>query len=105
MSDFNNDERAVLITEDDCAAALDFWKHFNIPIPPALQKSFDNFVKSPTFENQENLKLQVCKAIVETNHPSFKEDMFSKIVEACQTVKFAMEFNEELENTLSSKTE
>lgn len=96
-------DRTVAITAEDCNAALDFWRHFNIPISNELQKAMDSFAKDPSFENQEKVKFYVCKAIVETDHPAFKDEMFSKISEECENVSFHMQFDEDLENTLTEK--
>ena len=93
-------EQKVVISPEDCNAALDFWRHFNIPIPSDLQDAFDSFSKEPNFENQEKVKLQICKAISTTDHEAFKDDMFSKIVEECAGVTFDMQFDADFEKTV-----
>ena len=112
MSDQTNEsspvlekENKVVISAEDCNAALDFWRHFNIPIPDALQESFDLFSKDPTFENQNKVKLEVCRAISETDHEAFKDEMFQKIVEECAGVTFDMQFDKDLEKTLTVEKE
>jgi hypothetical protein len=42
-----------------------------------LQDAFDLFAKDPTFENQNKVKLEICRAISQTDHEAFKDDMFS----------------------------
>jgi hypothetical protein len=74
-------DNKVVISAEDCNAALDFWRHFNIPIAPSLQLAMDSFSKEPTFENQDKIKLEVCRAIAETDHEAFKDEMFKRIVE------------------------
>lgn len=98
-------DTTVVISPEDCNAALDFWRHFNIPIPQALQDAFDTFAKDVTFPNQEKVKLEICRAISETDHEAFKDEMFKKIVEECAGVTFDMQFDKDLEKTLSVEKE
>lgn len=98
-------DTTVVITPEDCNAALDFWRHFNIPIPQALQDAFESFSQDPSFPNQEKVKLEVCRAISETDHEAFKDEMFVKIVEECAGVTFDMQFDKDLEKTLSTEKE
>lgn len=96
-------DNKVVISPDDVNAALDFWKHFNVPIAEEMQHSFDLFTKDPSFENQQKLKLEVCKAISTTAHPAFKDDMFVKIAEECAGISFNMQFDKDFEGTMSEK--
>lgn len=100
-------EKKVVISPEDCNAALDFWRHFNIPISTDLQAALDLFAADSSFENQEKVKFEVCKAISTTDHEAFKDDMFSKIVEECAGVTYEMQFDKELEETVTvpAKTE
>lgn len=94
--------KKVVISPEDVNAALDFWRHFNIPITPGMEEAFSTFSKDPTFENQDRVKLAVCKAISQTDHEAFKDEMFSKIVEECSGVTFDMEFNKDFEETVTT---
>lgn len=96
-------EKKVVISPEDCNAALDFWRHFNIPIPSNLQTAFDTFAADASFENQERVKLEVCKAISETDHEAFKDEMFKKIVEECSGVSFEMQFDKDFEQEVTEK--
>ena len=96
-------ENKVVISPEDCNAALDFWRHFNIPIPSNLQDAFDMFAKDPTFENQNKVKLEICRAISQTDHEAFKDDMFSKIVDETAAVTFEMQFDKDFENTVTTE--
>jgi hypothetical protein len=103
----NNDTghglKKIVISPDDCQSALDFWRHFNIPVPPDLYKAIEDFSDNPTLESQEKVKYEVCKAICTTNHAAFKDDFFTKIVEECKIVAFNMTFDNDLEKTLSEE--
>ncbi len=96
-------KKEVVITPEDVNAAFDFWKHFNIPVLPGLQDAVTLFGQDPSFENQEKLKLELCRAISETDHEAFKDDMFSKIVEECAGVTFDMQFDQDFEKTVTEK--
>jgi hypothetical protein len=94
-------ERKVAITGEDAMAALDFWRHFNIPIPPELETAITNFTNDPTYENQCFVTLEVCKAIAFTDHPAFKDEMFKQIVEETSGVTYDMLFDKQLEESLA----
>jgi hypothetical protein len=96
-------EQKVVISAEDCNAALDFWRHFNIPIPSALQLAMDAFAQDQSIANQNKVKLEVCKAISQTDHEAFNDDMFKKIVEECDGVTFEMQFDKDFEDTVSEK--
>lgn len=96
-------EKKVVISPEDCNAALDFWRHFNIPIPADLQSALDAFTANPSYENQDRVKLEVCKAISTTDHDAFKDEMFSKIVEECAGVTFEMQFDKDFEEEVAQK--
>lgn len=94
-------DNKVVISPEDCNAALDFWRHFDIPIAAGLQTAMDTFAADPSFENQEKVKLEVCRAISETDHEAFKDEMFKRIVEECAGVTFDMQFDKDLQGTLT----
>lgn len=97
----DKDKKKIVISPDDCHSALDFWRHFNIPVPQELSIAIEDFSNNPTFDNQQKVKYEVCKAICTTNHSAFKDEFFTKIVEECRTVAFNMTFDSDLEKTLS----
>jgi len=97
------DLNKVVISPDDCNAALDFWRHFNIPIPAEFQAAMDAFAADPSFANQQRVKLEVTKAISTTDHEAFKDDMFTKIREECAGVAYEMQFDKEFEETVAVK--
>lgn len=98
----NSKEKLIPVTPEDAIGALDFWHHFKIPIPPAMQTAFDNFIKEPTYENVQELKLQVTTAIATSNHEAFKDEIFSKIYKECAAVSYDMSFEKQIQSTLSS---
>lgn len=101
--DQNAEEKKVVISPEDCNAALDFWRHFNIPIPANLQTALDKFAADPSFDNQEKVKFEVVHAIATTEHEAFKDEMFQKIVQECEGISFDMQFDKDLEETVTVK--
>ncbi len=93
--------KTVVITPEDCSGAADFWTHFEVPMPVELKAAFEKFAKEQTFENQNEVKLQICKAIGYTEHEAFQDEMFREIVEECRNVTYDMGFDEALESTLT----
>ena len=95
----------VVITGEDCKGAADFWTHFEVPMPTELKTAFERFEKDPSIENQNEVKLQVCKAIGYTDHDAFNDEMFKKIVEECRNVVYDMSFDKDLASTLSVESD
>jgi hypothetical protein len=93
--------KTVAITPEDCNGAADFWTHFEVPMPPALKQAFANFSKDPSYANQCEVKLQVCKAIGYTEHEAFHNEVFKEIREECQNVTYDMGFDSALESVLA----
>ncbi len=94
----------VVISAEDCSGAADFWTHFEVPMPVELKNAFETFAKNPTYENQCEIKLQVCKAIGYTQHAAFEDEMFKEIVEECKNVVYDMSFDKDLETKLTEGT-
>lgn len=107
MSEDNNAlkevERKVTITPEDCAGAAEFWDHFEIPMPSELKQAFEKFALDPSVENQDEVKLQICRAIAYTEHDAFKDEMFKEIIEECRKCEHDMSFNKHLESILTTE--
>lgn len=93
----------VVITADDCNSALDFWRHFNIPIPTTFQTAVDAFTLDPSFENQTRVKIEICNAIFTGDHEALKDEMFIPIAQECEAVSFEMQFDKDFESTVTLK--
>jgi hypothetical protein len=98
-------DKKVVVSPEDSNSALNFWPHFKVPLSEELKKSVEVFSKDPTFENQELMKLEFCKAICGTEHEAFTDEMFVKVSEECKAIAYDMLFDESLEKTLTVETE
>lgn len=105
VSKDTENENKIVISPEDTNAALDFWRHFDIPMPKSLQDAVDAFSKDVTFENQQRVKLEITKAIATTDHEAFNDEMFTKIKEECAAVSFEMEFDKDFEETATEQKE
>jgi len=92
--------KKVVITPEDCQGAAEFWTHFDVPMPDALKLAFEKFGKDPTFEHQDEIRIELCRAIAYTQHDAFKDEMFKEVVEECKSVEYDMGFDKELEKEL-----
>jgi hypothetical protein len=93
----------VTITPEDVAGAAEFWKYFSIEMPPELEAAFDTFSKEPSIENQRDVRRQICKAIYESDHEAFKDEMFKEVVLECRAVAYDMSFDDTLIETLTKE--
>jgi hypothetical protein len=93
----------VTITPEDCAGAAEFWKHFSVDMIPELKAAFEKFSNDPSWDNQQEVKLAVCRAIGYTEHDAFRDEMFKEIVEECRNVVYDMSFDKSLEATLDKE--
>lgn len=96
-------EQKVAISPEDLNAALDFWRHFNIPIAAGLQTAVEAFTADPSFANQELVTYELCAAITTTDHEAFKDEMFNMIVKECTSKHFEMQFDRDLEAEVTVK--
>jgi 3-dehydroquinate synthetase len=101
----NMQEKAVVVTPEDCKAAFEFFDHFKVPKSTELEAALEAFKADQTVENQDRLKMALCQAIGFTEHKCFQDEMFAKIVTECQTKYYDMAFDKELEETLSKEKE
>ena len=93
----------IVISPEDCAGAAEFWTQFEIPMPPELTAAFAKFAANPSYENQNEVKLQVVKAVGYTDHEAFNDEMFKEIVEECRGVTYDMSFDKGLESQLTTE--
>lgn len=90
----------IVINEKDAEAILKFHEFFNIPMVPGLEEAVKEFIASPTFENQQKVKLFVCKDIFENPHEGFQDPMWDIPKENAKNISFELEFDKNVKEVL-----
>jgi hypothetical protein len=98
-------ERKLVISPEDVTGAMEFWPMFEVPMDEELKQAFNDFIKNPTVENQDAVKLFLAKTFVERKHEVFQDELFTKISERCGQVYYEMKFKKDLEEALKDKNE
>ena len=70
----------IVINKDDARNVRDFFKHFNIKVTDNLNQVCDRIEKLPeiTFGDQHDFKIALCEAMVMSEHPMFKDELFAE---------------------------
>ena len=98
------EEKKVVVNQEDIQNIEDFFKHFRIPIPNYLQQQIDVFKQDPnnyTYDKQCVLKSELAHAISESDHELFKDELFSNVIKNCAKEWYDTQFNRDLESALS----
>lgn len=102
-------ERKVLISNEDIENVRNYGTHFGVDLNADLEASMKAFEANPTFENQQEFKLQICRWLTECPHESFKDKLWEHPKSAASDALFDLQFDkdlkEELTDTDGSKSE
>jgi hypothetical protein len=106
MSDKMTDEveNKVTISSEDCNNVKKYCSHFGVPNTPELEAALDKFSGDPSYENQLDVKLEICKWILGCDHESFKDSLWDAPKKAAEEVVFDLQFDKDLKEELT-KTE
>ena len=94
-------ENKVAISADDCSNVKRYCEHFGVPSSPELDAALDAFSKEPTFENQKEVKLQLCKWMLTCTHESFGDSLWDAPKKAAEEVVFDLQFDKDLSEVLT----
>jgi hypothetical protein len=94
--------KAVVISPEDCLNVKKYCEHFGVPSTPELDQALDAFIATPTYENQVEVKLQLCKWILKGDHPSFKDQLWEAPIKVSEDVVFELQFDKDVKNELLS---
>lgn len=72
-------DRKIVIDEKQAESILDFYGVFGIPIAGDLKDAVKAFRAEQNFENQQKVKICLCKDICENPHPSFKDPIWDLV--------------------------
>lgn len=98
-------ETKVAITADDCVNVKKYCEHFGVPSTPELNVALDKFAADPTFENQKEVKLQLCKWMLTCTHESFTDSLWDAPKKAAEEVVFDLQFDKDLNEVLTENTD
>lgn len=121
MSDNSNFQVGPLeeVTTDieDCNNVKDFFYHFKIDMPDYLSNAIQDYEnelkKSPAIikedynkeknliEHQNNFRVALCRAMVESNHPLFKDELFKTVITNSDQVVFTSNFDKQISEALT----
>jgi hypothetical protein len=92
----------VTISNEDCANVIKYATHFNVPISEELQAALDKFTADNSFENQIEIKLEMCKWMLSSTHDSFQDSLWDAPKKAAESVVFNLQFDKDVKDVLSS---
>jgi len=98
-------ENKVVIEKADVENVKEYSKHFKVPLPDELVAALDAFATDETFENQQEVKLQMCRWILTCPHQSFQDEMWNTPKEASKQIVFDLQFEKDLNDTLDRSKE
>jgi hypothetical protein len=92
----------VVLTPEDVQASYEFFTIYNIKTQPELKQSVDAFVKEPTFLNQNKFKLELAKALSQSQNEILLDPSFAPIRQACEEAVYRLQFEKDLIEELTS---
>lgn len=91
----------VTISNEDCANVIKYATHFNVPLSPELQAALDKFSAENSFENQLEIKLEMCKWMLSSSHESFQDSLWDAPKKAAESVVFNLQFDKDVKDVLA----
>lgn len=99
----------LCIDGDDCRNVKDFYEHFNIDMTEALKQSILAFEealnaqapKEKLIELQNDMRVQLCVSVCSSEHPLFKDQLFTEVRDNAKQVAFLSNFNKQLEELVT----
>lgn len=106
MSNQNDDvKNKVTISNEDCANVFKYASHFKVPLTSALEAALNKFSSDNSFENQLEVKLEMCKWMLSSDHESFTDSLWDAPKKAAESVVFDLQFDKDLKEELTKKDE
>ena len=99
-------EKQVVLGNEDIKNIEEFFGHFNIVIPEQLKARIDIFKKSGggyTVEQQTELKIELARAVINSDHELLKDEVFGRIMDNCDKEWFDAQFTRDIEEALSEE--
>lgn len=103
--------------QEDCNNVRDFFYHFKIDMPEYLENAISEYetalkqsnaiVKEDynkdrgLIEAQNVFRVSLCRAMVESDHPLFKDELFKTVIANSDKVVFTANFDKQISEALS----
>jgi hypothetical protein len=95
----------VVISVEDCKNVFEYCNHFGLTPPNSLKDALEDFISEQTFENQNMVKLELCKWVLYDEHPSFKDKLWEEPQKLATQAEFDLQFDKDLKEELSNRKE
>jgi hypothetical protein len=102
----DNDEEPkdkVTITNEDCLNVYKYCDHFKVPMSESFKKALQRFEKDNTYKNQLDIKLEMCKWILSSDHENFKDSLWEAPKKSAESLVFNLQFDKDLNDELTDK--
>ena len=93
----------ITISGDDCSNVHKYCGHFGVQSSAGLKAALEQFEVDPSFKNQINIKLEVCKWMLSCKHESFDDNLWDAPKKAAEEVVFDLQFDKDLEEVLTDE--
>lgn len=97
-------ESKTLVTIEDVKNVRDFFDHFKIDMPQYLSDHLNNMenADSITEELHDEMRVQVARAITESEHEIFKDQLFEEVIPNCEKAWFDRQFSDDFEEAMDT---
>lgn len=96
-------EKKVTISNEDIENVRNYALHFGVDLTPELETSMKNFENDPSYENQMDFKLEICKWMTGSQHESFKDKLWDHPKTAAADAMYDLQFDKDLKEELSAE--
>lgn len=91
----------VTISNEDCANVIKYATHFKVPLSAELELALKKFSDDNSYENQLEIKLEMCKWMLSSTHESFQDSLWDAPKKAAESVVFNLQFDKDLKDVLT----
>ena len=93
----------VTISNDDCDNVKKYCDHFGVPSSDGLNTALANFKEDNSFDNQLDIKLEICKWMLECKHESFTDSLWDAPKKSANEVVFDLQFDKDLKTEFTKE--
>ncbi len=98
----------VYVDNSDIQSIRDFFEHFTIALPDYLENAMADFETAITknedkdvlLQKQNAVRVELCRAMVESESPVFKNPLLDVVIKNSQNILFNAKFDEQVKEHL-----